>query len=254
MKKEKDMSLEEVEKRRKKHSSNFINEKGNKYGKLSVIERDNEKKSVKVYWICKCDCGKTVSVDSLSLRRGSARSCPECSLINIEGNRYGKLLVIKRDIKFGGDWGWLCLCDCGNTSVVRMSSLRNGNTSSCGCSIYKQYGEAARNSLYNDYVQEAKPRNLVFSLSRELFNELTSSNCFYCGVEPRQIKKAKNNNGDYIYNGIDRKDNNEGYTPENCLPCCGNCNRAKRTLSFEDFMEWGIRFGEESIRRKNGKK
>lgn len=253
MKKEKDMSLEEVEKRRKKHSSNFINEKGNKYDKLTVIERDNEKKSVKVYWLCKCDCGKIVSVDSLNLRRGSARSCPECALIDIEGNRYGKLLVIKRDVKFGSDWGWLCLCDCGNTSVVRMSSLRSGNTTSCGCSIYKEDGEAARNILYIAYKHDAKKRDLDFILSKEEFKLLTSDNCFYCGIEPKQIMRAKNNNGDYIYNGIDRKNNKEGYTLENCLPCCGNCNRAKRALSFEDFLEWGIRFGEESIRRKNGR-
>ena len=42
----------------------------------------------------------------------------------------------------------------------------------------------------------------------------------------------------YSYNGIDRKDNTRGYEPDNCLPCCGLCNRMKSALSYGDFMDW----------------
>jgi len=37
--------------------------------------------------------------------------------------------------------------------------------------------------------------------------------------------------------GIDRKDNNLGYTPENSLPCCTLCNMMKRTYSYDNFYK-----------------
>lgn len=50
------------------------------------------------------------------------------------GDKYGRLLVVtksKKDIK--GNAYWICLCDCGNTKVVRGSHLLSGNVKSCGC-------------------------------------------------------------------------------------------------------------------------
>ena len=45
-------------------------------------------------------------------------------------------------------------------------------------------------------------------------------------------------NGDFIYNGIDRLDNNEGYLPSNVVTCCKICNRAKHSLTVVEFLEW----------------
>ena len=41
---------------------------------------------------------------------------------------------------------------------------------------------------------------------------------------------------DFLYNGIDRKDNNIGYIIENCVSCCGICNRMKMDMSYDDFL------------------
>ena len=38
-----------------------INEIGNKYNRLTVIERDISKKGL-AYWICECECGNYCSV------------------------------------------------------------------------------------------------------------------------------------------------------------------------------------------------
>lgn len=52
----------------------------------------------------------------------------------ISGQRFGRLTVVKR---FGNnkhrDVIWLCNCDCGNKILVPGSSLKNYNTTSCGC-------------------------------------------------------------------------------------------------------------------------
>lgn len=54
-------------------------------------------------------------------------------LIDETGNTYGYLTVIERAKENSKDVKWLCKCKCGNEVIVRGSSLRNGNTKSCGC-------------------------------------------------------------------------------------------------------------------------
>lgn len=34
-----------------------------------------------------------------------------------------------------------------------------------------------------------------------------------------------------------RKNNSVGYTLENCVPCCGICNKMKMNLDFDTFIE-----------------
>jgi 5-methylcytosine-specific restriction endonuclease McrA len=37
--------------------------------------------------------------------------------------------------------------------------------------------------------------------------------------------------------GIDRVDNSIGYTPDNCVPCCTQCNRIKLDhLTYEEML------------------
>lgn len=43
---------------------------------------------------------------------------------------------------------------------------------------------------------------------------------------------------DYTYNGIDRVNNDIGYIKNNCIPCCKICNRAKNSMSYDDFLNW----------------
>ena len=44
----------------------------------------------------------------------------------------------------------LCLCDCGNTTIVKTYNLINGNTQSCGC--LKSKGELKINELLNQML------------------------------------------------------------------------------------------------------
>lgn len=51
-------------------------------------------------------------------------------LMDLTGQRYGKLIVLERS----GDKGsfWKCKCDCGREKVVEARNLRSGSTRSCG--------------------------------------------------------------------------------------------------------------------------
>lgn len=52
---------------------------------------------------------------------------------DLSGNRYGRLLVKERTYTDGKHSYWLCVCDCGNETVVCGDSLKRGATRSCGC-------------------------------------------------------------------------------------------------------------------------
>lgn len=51
----------------------------------------------------------------------------------LEAQRFGRLTVIELVRRENGFQYWLCLCDCGNTKVIRGDSLLTGKTLSCKC-------------------------------------------------------------------------------------------------------------------------
>ena len=55
------------------------------------------------------------------------------SAIDMIGKRFGRLIVLERVENIGDQAAWKCLCDCGNELISRGSSLRRGDTVSCGC-------------------------------------------------------------------------------------------------------------------------
>lgn len=93
------------------------------------------------------------------------------------------------------------------------------------------------NDLYSSYRFRAAKKKLDFTLSKLEFQLLTSCNCYYCGSVPRQIKD-NSYKPVYVYNGIDRLNSSFGYESHNCVSCCFVCNRAKGTLTTEEFEKW----------------
>lgn len=53
--------------------------------------------------------------------------------LDLIGDRYGRLTVIKEVEGKPNKRYFLCKCDCGNEVTVYMGNLRNGQTKSCGC-------------------------------------------------------------------------------------------------------------------------
>jgi len=160
---------------------------------------------------------------------------------NLYGQRFGRLIAIKplgmirsKDRHIS----WLCQCDCGKEHIALSTSLQQGKCKSCGCLKKLKAGEAALNSIFSNYKRNARIRKIEFNLSKTEFRILTKKDCYYCGASPSQERKTPNYNGSYIYNGIDRVDNTQGYIKDNCVPCCIKCNRAKDRMTQEDFLGW----------------
>ena len=119
---------------------------GQRFGRLTVIKRTDERNHGSVVYECLCDCGNTIKVMSQSLKDGGTRSCgclqSETSKkigiqvglrYDLTGQKFGKLTVLERIRVEGKGIYYKCLCDCGNTTIIAANHLKNGHTTSCGC-------------------------------------------------------------------------------------------------------------------------
>lgn len=122
---------------------------GMRFGRLTVLEyagtaRQLGKIGTPNFWKCRCDCGNKAVVSQTELQSGGTKSCGCLSkppLQDYVGKRFGKLVVQKYAGKWDGLHRWLCICDCGNETVVGQADLKSGHTKSCGCRQKKVYME-----------------------------------------------------------------------------------------------------------------
>lgn len=170
---------------------------------------------------------------------------------SLVGRKFSRLLVIAPDKAKHGRSQWRCQCDCGMFCIASGKALRTGKKHSCGCfrrdrarahaailsfNNRLEPGEAGFNLLYATYRCGAEHRGLLFEISKEDFKQLTKKDCSYCGAHPNQ-KIGNDVTGRYTYNGLDRVDNSIGYRVENCVACCGRCNRMKHAMTAREFMD-----------------
>lgn len=133
---------------------------------------------------------------------------------------------------------WMCKCDCGTIKEVYNNSIVSGKSLSCGCIKRKlEFGQAAKNNILCSYKGKCHRKSIEFKLTNDQFFELMNNSCFYCGKAPENNHTSKKFYGNYIYSGIDRIDNNQGYIINNVVSSCKNCNLAKRSLTQTEFLK-----------------
>ena len=144
-------------------------------------------------------------------------------MIPMIGKRFGRLTVIAEGGRTkSGNARWVCKCDCGNVSVVSGSYLRSGHTKSCGC--ISRENVTVRNTTHG------KRNTRLYRIWHGM-----KSRCYFCknpnfcdyGARGITVCDEWKNSFRAFYdwamaNGyadnltIDRKDNDKGYSPENC--------------------------------------
>jgi hypothetical protein len=169
---------------------------------------------------------------------------------DLTGLPFGKWTVIRKSDKLdNGHVCWVCRCECGEIQTIRGTLLRTWLSIQCSKCTWVSFseayklpqGEAGFRRLLKNYKNSAAKRTITFSLSDTRFRELTSSVCWYCGKPPEQLSKPTgsknkltNDNGIYVYNGIDRMDNTRGYEEGNVVSCCKKHNSVKSKWGRED--------------------
>ena len=140
-------------------------------------------------------------------------------VVDLTNQRFGRLIAVRKADKVEGrpNSYWECLCDCGNTTTVRINNLKSGFITSCGCfkkevtyshGLYRtpEYKtwlgikERCYNENNPDYPNYGA-RGIVMS---DEWKE--SFEAFYrdMGVRPSS------------QHSIDRRENDKGYSKENC--------------------------------------
>lgn len=150
-------------------------------------------------------------------------------ILELTGKRFGRLTALFKTGKRskGGRLIWHCVCDCGKECDVPSTDLVSGNTKSCGC----LQPEKARNShLKHGDCPYGKKATKLYSVWSGMKNRCnTKSHVEYKNYGGRGIKVCDewlNNYSTFkewalsnCYKEglqIDRIDNNQGYSPENC--------------------------------------
>jgi len=160
------------------------------------------------------------------------------------GQRFGRLICLER-VKDGRTTKYVCYCNCGKETTVLHDHLKYGRTKSCGCirrevsrnRARKTPGYTVKTGIWNYYKRNAVVRGLEWLLSRAQLETLISQPCRYCNRFGATTTKTPF--GDVLqHNGIDRLDNQLGYTPENSVSCCKTCNQAKNSLTVTEFRTW----------------
>ena len=54
--------------------------------------------------------------------------------LDLSGQRFGKLTVLRPAENVGVKTAWACRCDCGRETIITTNHLRKGHAASCGCS------------------------------------------------------------------------------------------------------------------------
>jgi hypothetical protein len=103
------------------------------------------------------------------------------------------------------------------------------------CKIPDDFNNSAFNRKSKAIRENAQQRSIVFELSKDDIKSKIFDNCFYCGIKPLNEAYSYDKKYTMLVNGLDRRDNSIGYTIENTVPCCNQCNFAKNSYTEEEF-------------------
>lgn len=211
-----------------------------KLGHLKFIEPSGKKaKDGSYFWKAKCTCGNVIEIQSTLIKIRKTKDCG-CLISykkKYKGKKIGKWTLLKF-IHKRYEPKWLCRCICGTVKVISQSNLFAGQSKSCGCIQRYNKEEAGAKIYYNHYKLFAGYRKKQFKISFKTFKKFIKQNCYYCGSRPIKLVYSKHNLTKYLFNGLDRVNNDKGYLLNNIVTCCKICNRAKYTMTQIDFLDW----------------
>lgn len=145
-------------------------------------------------------------------------------LIDIAGQRFGRLVALEVVDTSHGHARWRCRCDCGGKSVAFALNLRKGKTTSCGC--YRR----ERSPLNRPADTHGQTHTAIYriwgGIKTRCFNEHDHAYPRYGGrgvtMCVRWSESFENFRDDLgprpsARHSVERVDNGRGYEPGNCV-------------------------------------
>lgn len=153
------------------------------------------------------------------------------------------------------------MLDKNKTKYIEVRKSKGGSTykvyhfecSECGIDIKAQQNQLERHSgkcgscsqkkipymfIYNELKNHRK-KDVEFTLTfDDLLSFINNPKCHYCDTDLIYHKHSRTEGiPNTRAHQLDRKDNNKGYTFENVVPCCWECNRLKSDrFTYNEFL------------------
>lgn len=161
-------------------------------------------------------------------------------LIDLTGKKCGRLTVIRRcpiNTKQNKPQ-WECLCECGNTVIVSASSLRSGNTKSCGC--YKRDIDRLVNTTHGEsktklYHIWSSIKDRCYNVHAKSYKDYGERGITMCDEWLNSYESFRDWAIEHGYEdglSIERVDVNSNYCPANCtwIPLSKQCDNKRTTI------------------------
>ena len=139
--------------------------------------------------------------------------------MDLTNRKFGRLTVVAQHSEdTQGRTKWLCMCECGNTCVVRFENLTRGHTRSCGC--------LKKDALLKHGDYKSRLYHLWAGMKNRCFNSRDPHYPNYGGrgvtiwdewvTNYISFREWALSSGYSDHLTIERKDVNGNYSPENC--------------------------------------
>ncbi len=174
-------------------------------------------------------------------------------MIRMDGEQRGRWTVIKPEkerYKHGEEVRWICKCICGTEKSVKGTCLRNGSSKSCGCLSREMTSIRNKNNTKHK-MSGTKLYTTWIGIKQRCYYKKMRQYKYY-GHRGISVCDEWRNDFKAFYDWaiknkwkpdlqIDRKDNNKGYSPNNCRIVSPGVNARNRTTSRYWFIN-GVRY------------
>jgi hypothetical protein len=141
--------------------------------------------------------------------------------LDLEGSRFGRLLVVHREPSDGRGRLWRAICDCGEERVLETYSLTSGGTASCGCFARERSAQRA-----TTHGRSRSQEHITWkAVKQRCYDENARNYKWYGGRGIEVCERWRDSFENFLADmgpkpsndhSIDRKDSNGDYCPENC--------------------------------------
>lgn len=181
-------------------------------------------------------CGDESEYTSLEVKRFGSQNpkCTRCNNAEQVERGQQKAEVNPEQFKFCAGSGTAKPLDAFDegkqTSRVKLESGRKYDAKEDRKQSQREKQQAIKTNVLQsikDKKRSAAKRGKEWDLEDEFVENLLTSPCYYSGIYEPEVHLM----------GIDRVNNDIGYTAENCVPCHGHVNFMKKDMNIETFIQ-----------------
>jgi len=148
--------------------------------------------------------------------RGDQDQGPEPD--DLRNKKFGRLTVHSYNYGAYNGAHWLCICDCGKVTIASASNLKRGKHRSCGCARWGPKGRDHGGKYPPEYQIWIGMKNRCHNPTDSSYDHYGGRGIYVCDSWRSSFAQFMTDMGPRptLKHSIERRDNNQGYNPDNC--------------------------------------